>query len=162
MEKLGFGILGLCIVITAISLASSALSKSNRVFLSLSLLLALNGLGFMVMSIFNTDAGALSTVGGVVHVAAAVTSGSVPSLYALIFTIGFIKDARLRPYVLYTLFVGMFAAIGGLVQLLLPDGSWFGLGLYERILMVLTLVWLGLAGTGLLRVADTSRNAPAV
>lgn len=156
LEKLGFGVLGLCILITAASLASSALSKSNRTFFGLSLLLALNGLGFVIISIFNTDPGAQSTLVGGIHVTAAATSGSVPSLFALIFTIGFIRDTRLRPYVLYTLFVGLYAAIGGLAHLLLSDGAWFGLGFYERILMILTLVWLAVAGTGLLRVANAS------
>jgi hypothetical protein len=156
LEKLGFGILGLCILVTALSLATSALSKSNRVFLSLSLLLALNGLGFVVISIFNTDVGAAGTLNGIIHVAAAAMSGSVSSLFALIFTIGFRKDTALRSYVLYTMIVGLYAAIGGLVYLLLPDGAWFGLGLYERTLMVLTLVWLGLVGTGLLKAANAN------
>lgn len=154
LEKLGFGILGLCILVTALSLARSALSRSSRAFLFLSLLLGINGLGFVVISIFNTDVGAAVTLNGIIHVAAVAISGSVSSLFALIFTIGFRKNAGLRPYVLYTLIVGLYAAIGGLVYLLLPDKSWFGMGLYERILMALTLVWLGLAGTGLLRVAD--------
>jgi len=161
LEKLGFGILGLGILVTALSLARSVLSKSSRVFLALSLLLGLNGLGFVVISIFDTDDGAAGTLRGIIHVAAAATSGSVPSLFALIVTIGFIKNARLRPYVLYTLFVGLYAAIGGLVYLLLPDGSWFGLGFYERILMLLTLVWLGLAGTGLLRAANKENEIAA-
>ena len=156
MEKLGFGILGLCILITALSLATSALSKSNRVFLSLSLLLALNGLGFVIISIFDTDVGAAGTLNGIIHVAAAATSGSVSSLFALIFTIVFRKNTRMRPYVVYTLIVGSYAAIGGLVYLLLPSGAWFGLGLYERTLMVLTLVWLGLVGTGLLKAANAN------
>ena len=156
MEKLGFGILGLCILVTAFSLATSALSKSNRVFLGLSLLLVLNGLGFVVISIFDTDVGAAGTLNGIIHVAAAATSGSVSSLFALIFTIGFKKNTRLRPYVLYTMIIGSYAAIGGLVYLLLPDGAWFGLGLYERTLMLLTLVWLGLAGTGLLKAANAN------
>ena len=156
MEKLGFGILGLCILVTAFSLATSALSKSNRVFLGLSLLLVLNGLGFVVISIFDTDVGAAGTLNGIIHVAAAATSGSVSSLFALIFTIGFRKNTRLRPYVLYTMIIGSYAAIGGLVYLLLPDGAWFGLGLYERTLMLLTLVWLGLAGTGLLKAANAN------
>jgi len=154
LEKLGFGVLGLCILVTALSLARSALSRSSRGFLFLSLLLGINGLGFVVISIFNTDVGAAVTLNGIIHVAAVATSGSVSSLFALIFTIGFRKNAGLRPYVLYPMIVGLYAAIGGLVYLLLPDGAWFGLGLYERILMALTLAWLGLAGTGFLRVAD--------
>ena len=154
MEKLGFGILGLCILVTALNLATSALSKSNRVFLSLSLLLALNGLGFVVISIFDTDVGAAGTLNGIIHVAAAATSGSVSALFALIFTIGFRKNTRLRPYVIYTMIIGSYAAIGGLVYLLLPDGAWFGLGLYERTLMALTLAWLCLVGTGLLKAAN--------
>ena len=157
LEKLGFGILGLCILVTALSLSRSALSKSNRVFRALSWLLALNGLGFMIISVCNTDSGGASTPVGIIHVAAAAMSGSVPSLFALFFTFCFIRDARLRPYVVYTILVGSFAAIGGLVQLLLPAGACFGLGLYERILMALTLVWLGVVGRGLLKVADAVR-----
>ena len=153
LEKLAFAVLGLAILITAAGLASSELAKQRRLFLALSLLLALNGLGFVVISIFNTDAGAQHTLHGMIHGIAAATSGSVPSLFALIFAIGFIKDERLRPYVLYTVLVGAFAAIGGLVHLRLPE--LFGLGIYERILMALTLIWLGLAGTGLLKVAET-------
>jgi len=156
LEKLGFGILGLCILVTALSLARSALPRSSRGFIFLSLLLGLNGLGFVVISVFDTDVGAAVTLNGIIHVAAVAMSGSVSSLFALIFTIGFRKNAGLRPYVLYTMIVGLYAAIAGLVYLLLPDGAWFGLGLYERTLMVLTLVWLGLVGTGLLKAANAN------
>jgi hypothetical protein len=156
VEKLGFGVLGLCILVTASSLATSALSKTSRVFLTLSGLLALNGLGFLTISIFNTDAPHQVTTAGIIHLAGAFASSSVPTLSAIIFTPGFIRNPRLRPYVIFTLFTGLYAALGGLALLLLPEGSWFGLGLYERILMGLTLVWLGVAGTGLLRVADQS------
>ena len=116
-------------------------------------LLAFFGFGMLVLGVFHINAvGAPATFDSRIHITAAYSVlGLFPVALALMFS-SVKNDPRWHALFPYTVIAAIFALAIAVGRLFLPAGfSWFGL--YERVMVLNAISWVGVFAIGLLRLS---------
>jgi hypothetical protein len=116
-------------------------------------LLAFFGFGMLVLGVFHINAvGAPATFDNRIHITAAYSVlGLFPVALALMFS-SVKNDPRWHALFPYTVIAAIFALAIAVGRLFLPAGfSWFGL--YERVMVLNAISWVGVFAIGLLRLS---------
>ena len=116
-------------------------------------LLAFFGFGMLVLGVFHINAvGAPATFDSRIHITAAYSVlGLFPVALALMFS-SVKNDPRWHALFPYTVIAAIFALAIAVGRLFLPVGfSWFGL--YERVMVLNAISWVGVFAIGLLRLS---------
>jgi hypothetical protein len=116
-------------------------------------LLAFFGFGMLVLGVFHINAvGTPATFYSRIHITAAYSVlGLFPIALALMFS-SIKHDPRWRALFPYTVIAAIFALAVAVGRLFLPAGfTWFGL--YERVMVLNAISWVGVFAIGLLRLS---------
>jgi hypothetical protein len=119
-------------------------------------LLGLVGLGFVLISIFNTDSeGFAKSWHGVVHYFTIVTVLVLFPCFCVILALSLREHFRRNRIALYTGITG-FAGILFLASQVIPPFNSIPLGLMERLIATIDLLWLAIAGSQITKLARTT------
>jgi hypothetical protein len=151
VETIGFMLMGL--MIEAFTAGLYLNIKRRRGFGFGTALLTFFGFGMLVVGTFKTnESGAPSTFNGIVHtIAADSVLGLFPIALALILP-SIKNDPQWNKMFIYTIITAVIALLLAVCQPFFPDDFQF-FGLYERILVLNALLWLGIFAGRLLVVS---------
>ena len=151
MQTIGFMLIGL--LIEAFTAGLFLNIRRRRGFGFGIALLAFFGFGMLVLGVFHINAlGTPATFDSRIHITAAYSVlGLFPVALVLMFS-SIKNDPRWRALFPYTVIAAIFALAVAVGRLFLPAGfSWFGL--YERVMVLNAISWVGVFAIGLLRLS---------
>jgi hypothetical protein len=111
--------------------------------------------GFFIVSIFNTDAGNTATIHGSVHMVAALGVTLIFPVACIVLFPSLIKNPKLKALAWYTASTGLIG-LGAAVWISLPANRESLIGLSERLLAAVNLIWVAAAGPSLVKACNPS------
>ena len=151
LQTIGFIIVGLLVEVFAVGLFFSI--HGGRGFgLGIGLLVFF-GFGLLLIGAFHTDLiGGQQTTEGLIHTVAAKVTFSIFPIASILIAFSLRKDSRWKGFLVHTAVTSSLAMALVIGHLWLPDElSWFGL--YERILVANTVVWVAIIAIHCLRLS---------
>jgi hypothetical membrane protein len=154
LQTIGFLTVGLLVEVFVAGLLLAI--RGGKVFgFGIGLLICF-GFGLLLIGAFPTDpVGNLTTIEGTIHDATAKTIFIIFPIASLLVALSLRKDSRWKGLFAHTIATSGLALALVLGWLWLPeDLSWFGL--YERILVANTIIWVGIMAIRLLHLSLSS------
>jgi len=151
LQTIGFIIVGLLVEVFAAGLFFS-MCGGRGFGLGISLLVFF-GFGLLLIGAFHTDPiGGQQTIEGLIHSVAAKATFFIFPIASISIAFSLRKDSRWKGFLLHTAVTSSLAMALVIGHLWLPDElSWFGL--YERILVANTVVWVAIIAIHCLRLS---------
>jgi len=155
LQSVGFLTIGLLVEVYVVGLLYN-IKPSRGFHLSIGLLMFF-GFGMLLIGAFRTDPiGAPDTVEGTIHSYSATGAFTVFAVAILFIAQSLKNDRNWNSFYRYTVFTGILGVLFVLFMVIFQDKiSWFGL--YERLLVLNMVVWVGMTAVRLL-ILSIRRN----
>ncbi len=153
LERVGMAIIALSFFLMALNLLTSKKKNQARIIKIAGLLLVIVAVGFLMLSIFNTNViGTIISFHGLVHQISSAAVSIVFYIACLILMRLMIKRPGLR---LFGIYCGVTFVVGIIVFILLAAGFYQNVytGLMERGIAGFNLVWIVLVGPQVIKLA---------
>jgi hypothetical protein len=150
LEKIGILSIAVSFLILGANFWDSASKMKSRINATAGTLFFMVAIGFLIIDIFNVDITAnISSLHGFIHISAAIAVAIIFPISCLLlsFSLASHKLKALAGYTAFTGVVGLAAAI----WIAFPSNQAGWIGLSERLLAGLNLIWMVFAGSRTLR-----------
>jgi len=152
LEKIGILMISVSILLVGLNLSASSKKMESRTLAITGILFVVVAIGFLIISIFNTDVtrGILS-LQGFVHIFAAIAVALVFPVTLLLLSFKLAVHLKFKVLAGYTAFTGLIGLIAA-IWISFPANQVAWIGLSEKLLGASNLIWVIIAGSKTLKV----------